>query len=194
MDEQKTTSMSPNPNSHLFWWVGILLIVGLAVISWLSMRVPRGAALVDNFPEFLRGLQNDEQKRIGQVIFDSYREYRHDAQNWSAVAFGSLFMSAACSAVAGVVLKLEFFLKNETFKKDLAAILAMLAALLVTLSTVGGFHQRWAANRLAAAKMEKLAIGFMTAGPKSDFTSFTAQIQSIAFERNEGIVSTASER
>jgi hypothetical protein len=70
---------------------------------------------------------------------------------------------------------LEFSLKNEAFKKDLAAILAMLAALLVTLSTVGGFHQRWAANRLAAAKMERLAYAYMTADPKSELAGFSAQ-------------------
>jgi hypothetical protein len=38
--------------------------------------------------------------------------------------------------------------------------MAMIAALLVTLSTVGGFHQRWTTNRLAAAKMERLAYLF----------------------------------
>ena len=81
-----------------------------------------------------QGLHTDEQ-RIGQIIFDSYNEYRADARNWSAVYFGCLFFSAACAALAGVVIKLEFFLKNEGFKKDLAAVLAMLSALLVTLST-----------------------------------------------------------
>jgi len=109
------------------------------------------------------------------------------------VTFGSLFLSAALSACAGVVLKLEFFLRNEPFKKDLAAVMAVLAALLVTLSTVGGFHQRWAANRLAAAKMERLAYAFITAGSKPDLASFSGQIQSIAFERNEGIVATKNE-
>ena len=110
------------------------------------------------------------------------------------MTFGSLFLSAALSACAGVILKLEYFLQNERFKKDLAAVMAVLAALLVTLSTVGGFHQRWTANRLAAAKMERLAYAFMTAGTQPDLARFSDQIQSIAFERNEGIVSTKSEQ
>jgi len=177
----------------LQWLLAISLLTGIAVaIVWLSIRAERGLAL-KHFEGFLKGLQNDEQKRIGLIIFDNYNEYRAAARNWSAVTFESLFLSAALSACAGVVLKLEFFLRNEPFKKDLAAVMAVLAALLVTLSTVGGFHQRWAANRLAAAKMERLAYAFITAGSKPDLASFSGQIQSIAFERNEGIVATKNE-
>jgi hypothetical protein len=172
------------------WLIVTSLLIGIAVaIGWLSTEAPRGLALVKNFPEFLNDLQNDEQKRIGFIIFDSYNEYRAAARNWSGVTFGSLFLSAALSACGGVILKLEFFLRNEPLKKDLAAVMAVLAALLITVSTVGGFHDRWAANRLATAKMESLAYSFISAGSKPDLTSFSDQIQSIAFERNEKIVS-----
>jgi hypothetical protein len=178
----------------LRWLMVTLLLIGIAVaIWWLSIRVPRGKAVLENFPEFLKGLQG-EQRRIGSIILDNYREYRADARNWSAVTFGSLFLSAALSACGGVILKLEFFLRNEHLKKDLAAVMAVLAALLVTLSTVGGFVDRWAANRLAAAKMENLAYAFMSAGSNPDLAKFSEQIQSIAFDRNEEIVgSTKSE-
>src|SRR5262245_58572689 len=190
VDSEKTAGLVP-----LRWLIVALLLIGIAMaVAWFSIHVPRGVALTNHFKGFLDGLPNDDQKRIGLIILDNYEEFRSAARNWSAVTFGSLFMSAVLSACAGVVLKLEFFLRNEPFKKDLAAVMAVLAALLVTLSTVGGFHQRWAANRLAAAKMEKLAYGFMTVGNKPDLASFSEQIQSIAFERNEGIVSTKSER
>jgi hypothetical protein len=172
------------------WLIVTSLLIGIAIaIAWLSIHAPRGVVLLKHFKEYLDALQNDEHKRIGSIIFDSYNEYRTDARNWSAVTFGSLFLSAALSACAGVILKLEFFLRNEHFKKDLAAIMAMIAALLVTLSTVGGFHQRWTTNRLAAAKMERLAYLFMAAGRTPDLAIFSDQIQAIAFERNEGIVS-----
>jgi hypothetical protein len=80
----------------------ILLLVGIGVVAtWLGVRAPRGLALLNNFPEFLKGLQNVEQRRIGQIILDSYNEYRSDARNWSLVAFGLLFLSAALSAFRG---------------------------------------------------------------------------------------------
>jgi len=81
-------------------------------------------------------------RSFGQIILENYKEYRANARNWSAVYFGYLFFSAVCTALAGLVIKLEFFLKNDGLKKDVAAVLAMLAALLITLSSVGGFHQR----------------------------------------------------
>lgn len=173
------------------WLVATSLLIGIVItIALLSMHPPRGLALVKDFKEYLKSLQNDEHKRIGMIIFDNYNEFRTDARNWSAVTFGSLFLSAALSACAGVILKFEFFLRNEPLKKDLAAVMAMLAALLITLSTVGDFHQRWTTNRLAAAKMERLAYLFMAAGSTPDLASFSDQIQAIAFERNEGIVLT----
>lgn len=174
-----------------YWLIAGLLLIGIAIaVAWFGINATRGVAVVKDFKEYLDSLQNDELKRIGSIILDDYNEYRRDARNWSAVTFGSLFLSAALSACAGVILKLEFFLRNEPFKKDLAAVMAMLAALLITLSTVGDFHQRWTSNRLAAAKMERLAYIFMAAGRTPDLASFSDQIQAIAFERNEGIVLT----
>lgn len=189
------------PKRHLLRWGIALLLIGIIaiVIAWLSVRAPRGSGLLHAFPGFLNEIDKDEQ-RIGQIILDSYSEYRDNARNWSAAAFGSLFLSAAFAAFAGLVIKLEFLLKNESFKKDLAAVLAMLAALLITLSTVGGFHQRWLVNRLAAAKMERLAYAFIMADRNASadhnarLATFSTQIQSIAYERNEGIVSSNNER
>jgi hypothetical protein len=96
------------------WLIVTSLLIGIAIaIAWLSIHAPRGVVLLKHFKEYLDALQNDEHKRIGSIIFDSYNEYRTDARNWSAVTFGSLFLSAALSACAGVILKLEFFLRNE---------------------------------------------------------------------------------
>ncbi|SRR6266568_4670047 len=182
------------PRRHLLLWlIGLVMIVVVALVGWQAVTMPRGSGLLETLPALLQELPKDEQ-RIGQIILDNYREYRGNARNWSAAYFGCLFFSAACAALAGLVIKLEFFIKHDGVKKDLAAVLAMTSALLITLSTVGGFHQRWWANRLAAAKIERLAYAFMTADRKAELEAFSSQIQAISFERNEEIVSGENDR
>jgi hypothetical protein len=58
------------------------------------------------------------------------------------------------------------------------------AALLITLSSVGGCHQR----RSAAAKIEKLAYAFMAPDRSGNLEAFSLQVQLISYERNEEIV------
>ena len=191
--EQSTTEKS-TPRRHLLRWIfALLAIVAVFFIGWQAVSTPRGSGLLHTLPALLPELPKDEQ-RLGQIILDNYKEYRANARNWSAVYFGCLFFSAVCAALAGLVIKLEFFLKNDGLKKDLAATLAMLAALLITLSTVGGFHQRWWANRLAAAKIERLGYAFMAPDRKGNLDAFSLQVQAISFERNEEIVSDSSDR
>jgi len=172
-----------------------LLVVCIAVYAaWVGYHTPRGSGLLNA----LRALLGDasvsgDEKRVGTIILENFEEYRANARNWSAVYFGCLFFSAACAALAGVVIKLDL-LKNESVKKDAGALLAMVSALLVTLSTAGGFHQRWMVNRLAAAKMEKLGYDFLTADRKAELARFSSEIQTISFERNAEIVSSDSKQ
>jgi len=173
----------------LLWVFAISTILVVAVIAWQALTTPRGLGLLETFPKFLDGLPEDEQ-RIAQIILDNYREYRANARYWSFGYYGCLFLSAACAALAGLVIKLQYFLKNEDLKKDVAAVLAMVSALLITLSTVGDFQQKWRANRAAAAKMETVAYAFMTADRKSGLEDFSLQIQAISFERNQEIFSS----
>jgi hypothetical protein len=58
----------------------------------------------------------------------------------------------------------------------------------------GGFHQRWWANRLAAAKIEKLPYAFMAPDRNGNLEAFSLQVQAISYERNEEIVSSDSDR
>ena len=176
------------------WLIVVAAIVAIGFVGWRALTTPRGSGLLETMPALLQELPGKDEQRIGQIILDNYREYRSNTRNWSAVYFGCLFFSAACAALAGLVIKLEFFVKNDALKKDLGAGLAMISALLITLSTVGDFHQRWWANRLAAAKMERLAYAFVTAGGKVDRDTFSAQLQAISYERNEEIVSAPSDR
>jgi len=171
----------------------LLAIAAGFFVVWQAVTTPRGSGLLLTLPALLPELSPDEQ-RLGQIILDNYKEYRANARNWSAAYFGTLFFSAVCAALAGLVIKLEFFLKNDGLKKDLAAVLAMLAALLITLSTIGGFHQRWWANRLAAAKIEKLGYAFIAPDRGSHMEAFSLEVQLISYERNEEIVSGESDR
>jgi hypothetical protein len=194
--EQPANTAGTGKLSPLRWSIALLVIAAAAFIGWQAIKVPRDSGLQDALTGLLLGLPTEAQDehRIGKIILDNHREYRGTARNWSAAYFGSLFLSAACAALAGLVIKLEFFLKNEGLKKDLAALLAILSALLITLSTAGGFHQKWSANRLAAAKVERLGYAFISADRKASLEAFSSQIQAISFERNEEIVSSDSER
>ena len=191
--EQQAADSRTRKRHLVAWLVTLLALAAVVVIGWQAVSTPRGSGLLHTLPTLLPELPKDEQ-RLGQIILDNYQEYRANARNWSAAYFGCLFFSAVCAALAGLVIKLEFFLKNDGLKKDLGAVLAMLAALLITLSTVGGFHQRWWANRLAAAKIERLGYAFMAADRKGTLEAFSSQVQAISYERNEEIVSDDSDR
>jgi hypothetical protein len=59
--------------------------------------------------------------------------------------------------MAALLLKLELLGGRPKLRNDLAAIMATVAALLVTMSTTGEFQHRWQANRIAASAMQILA-------------------------------------
>jgi CHASE3 domain sensor protein len=51
------------------WLTITLLAIAITIAAaWLSISAPRGVGLVNNFSEFLKTLQNEEQRRIGQII------------------------------------------------------------------------------------------------------------------------------
>ena len=130
-------------------WLIILLLVGIAVVAtWLGVRAPRGLALLEQvsgvFEATCRTTSKEELARLFWTATMNTRATREIGVRSHSVC---CFCRPHYLLFAGVILKLEFFLKNEVFKRHSAAVLAMLAALLVTLFAVGDFHQRWAANR-----------------------------------------------
>ena len=93
----------------LSWRIPVLIAVVVAVLAASALLVPqvlapeaRGVALRD-----LPQLYPVESKALGQVVIETYREYRANAARWSGVYFTCLFGSAFLSAFAGLVLKLE---------------------------------------------------------------------------------------
>ena len=174
-------------SSRRFVLVLVILAVagGLGAAGFAAGLPFRGAAL-----EHLPKLFSPEARELGQIVLTSHQEYRSNAVRWSGVYFGCVFGSALCSALAALLLKLDALSAWPRLRNDLAAGLATLAALLVTLSTTGNFQRKWQANRLAASAMENLAYELIRPHPSVSPDEVIARIQAVNAARNEGIVGT----
>jgi hypothetical protein len=167
----------------------VVLIVLLGAYQLLArpdLEKNRGTALQalsDQVPADLRDL--------GTLVVANYREYRSNSVRWSAAYFGCIFGSALLSALAGVVLKLESLAARPALKNDLAASFAAIAALLITLSTVGDFQRKWEANRIAAGAMENLAYELIKPERIVDRSAILERIQEINEARTAGLVGEA---
>lgn len=161
----------------------LVLVVAVVITPRIISPDTRGVALND-----LPQMYPAKSKAVGQLVIKTYREYRANAAKWSGVYFTCIFGSAFLSAMAGLLLKLELLQRWPQLRNDLAATSAMLAALLITLSTVGDFQRKWQANRVAAAGMENLAYELLNAKTPQALESAISEIQSINDARNRGIV------
>ena len=126
---------------------------------------------------------------MAPILKVAHAEYRDNTRRWSFVYYFCVFGAAIFSALAGLVLKLEYFIEKEGLKKDAAACLATLAAFLAAISSSGNFHDKWEANRIAASKVEALAFE-LTVHP---FTtereqSIYAALRDLVLERDLQIV------
>jgi hypothetical protein len=153
---------------------------------------PRGEAL----GVALRPLidkQNTDQSLVARAILDNYLETRSNAANWSGVYWGFTFLAAALSALAGLILKFEAFVKNDAIKKDIAALFSVAAALLITISTSGDFQRKWQANRIAAAELERTGYELLEKNAADPRTYF-ASVAQILHNRNVAIVGSIEQR
>jgi hypothetical protein len=163
----------------------VLLVIAAAVIITPRIISPenRGVALND-LPQMFPA----KSKGLGEIVIKTYREYRANATRWSGVYFTCIFGSAFLSAMAGLLLKMELLQRWPRLRNDVAAISAMLAALLITLSTVGDFQRKWQANRIAASEMENLAYEMLNVKSEQALEKAITEIQAINDARNRGIV------
>lgn len=166
------------------------IIIGILVISAIALAVsltwPRGNALAAALQPLLEQ-RNLDQSLVGRAILDNYKETRSNASMWSGVYWGFTFLAATCSALAGLILKFESILKNGELKKDVAALLSVGAALLITISTSGDFQRKWQANRVAASELEQTGYHLLedkTADPRKYFSA----IGNILHKRNLAVV------
>ncbi len=176
----------------------VLLAIALAFAStaawWHFVEdgsSTRGEALDDALRGVIQG-ENTDEALVAKAILTNYHETRLNAARWSGVYWGSTFIAAALSALAGLVLKLESVLKNEALKKDVAAALAVTAAILITISTSGDFQRKWQANRIAAAELERLGYEFLEKNGKNP-RSYLAGVGKILMTRNTSIVGGAEQ-
>ena len=103
----------------------------------------------------------------------------------TSVRYG-FFATGGGLALAGLILKLET-ITNERMKKDVAAVLAVSAALLITISTGGDFQRKWQANRIAAAELERTGYEFLEKDEAAS-RSYLAPVGQILHRRHMAIV------
>ena len=171
----------------------IVLLLSIALLAWCLLKGPqttggyRGNAIAQ-LPKVLP----TELSALGQLVITNYKEYRANTVRWSAAYFGCLFGAAFLSACAGVILKLESLKERLKVRSDLAAIMAAVASLLITLLTIGSFEEKWRSNRVAASGMENLAYELLKSGAAQEKDAILTRIQEINEARNFGIVGKAS--
>lgn len=168
-----------------------ILIIGAIVLA-VSLYWPRGSALAAAMQPLLEQ-QNLDQSLVARAILDNYNETRSNASKWSGVYWGFTFLAATFSALAGLILKFESILKNGEVKKDVAALLSVGAALLITISTSGDFQRKWQANRVAASELERTGYHLLednTAEPRKYF----AAIGNILHKRNLAVVGNVEQQ
>ena len=162
-----------------FLLVIVLFGVGSFLMTQADDKPYRGQAMAE-LPAFLP----ENSKDLGQLVLSNYHEYRANTMRWSFAYYTCIFGAAALSSCAALILKLDKLNKHPSFRNDLAAISATLAALLITLSTVGDFQQKWQANRMAASSMENLAYDLLKEGPAHERLQILSRIQEINRLRN----------
>lgn len=146
-------------------WLAVFLILAAGVAYKVADFVLfdsqlRGGALESALKPIIEKKGSDAAV-VALAILENHQETRRIAALWSGLYWGFSWGAAILSALAGLILKLESFLPNEKVKKDLAALLAVSAALLVTISTSGDFQRKWQANRTASAEIERTGYAFL---------------------------------
>jgi len=190
---EPTTSSSSSFGRVL---IGLLLIAAVIAGAWWIAQErdlwPRSEALETALRPLIDG-KNVEQALVSRAIWENYLETRSNASRWSAVYWGLTFTAAVLSALAALVLKLETLIKSEGAKKDLAAMLSIVAALCITIPTSGDFQRKWQANRIAAAEFENIGYEFLQKDGV-EARSYLAAVGKILLRRNMAIVGGAEQR
>jgi hypothetical protein len=176
--------------------VFVLLLSSVIVSVWWLLEDrdtwPRGEALGAALRPIVEG-KDSEQALVARAIWDNYLETRSNASRWSGVYWGFTFVAAVLSALAAIILKLETIIKNEAAKKDLAAMLSIVAALLITISTSGDFQRKWQANRIAAAELERTGYEFLEKDG-ADARVYLAAVGQSLLRRLMAIVGSSEQR
>ena len=153
---------------------------------WLAPDEPVVQALAARARALGGGAEAPRLRELLDTLRLNFRVTRGDAAEWSGVFWGMSFAAIAASAAAGLVLKIESFKLEDPVRKDVAALLAFLATVLAGVSTTGDFQRKWQANRVAAAKVERLA-NTLLGQTRPDIEDAYRQLADIEFERSDTI-------
>lgn len=172
--------------------VALLLLVGAVLLAHTRPKGAddaffsgRGHAVVDALIPYTRA--TDQRAIVASTLVKDYLEDRSNAADWSMVYWGCAFVAAAFSAMAALILKFESFLHDEKIKKDVASTLAVVSAILVTLSSSGRFSDKWQANRLAAAELESVGYAFLKTDGENP-QQYYEQMKRIQYARQLAII------
>jgi|RhiMetdeSRZDD1v2_1073273.scaffolds.fasta_scaffold338090_2 hypothetical protein len=94
-----------------------------------------------------------EWQHLISAVDTAGRKFRRGSAGWAVAYHVSLFGAAVMSAGAALFLEVP-----TTPKTGIAATLATVAALLTTLSSVGGFQAKWHADRDAFYALDELQL------------------------------------
>jgi len=172
-------------------WLSVIGVIALIVIvtGVLVIRQPQAGLNGTSLPALKPMIASGTQTLYVASLLN-YTEYRANSGRWSFAYFGCTFGAAILSAMASVILKLDLLASRDALRKDLAAISAALAALLITLATMGRFEEKWRANRLAASAMENTAYDLAKPGADetTNITAIITQMQEINKVRDDAVV------
>lgn len=171
--------LSSNQSKSLITGAVVIVAIGLTVALYWPRADAITAALHSSITQ-----QDTDHSLVAKAILDNYKEARSNAARWSGVYWGFTFLAAIFSALAGIILKVEsIFKNNEQMKKDVAALLAVCAALLITISTSGDFQRKWQANRVAASELERAAYYFLENSKTKEPRKYLMVSRSGAFQQ-----------
>ena len=182
--------LSSNQSKSLITGAVVIVAIGLTVALYWPRADAITAALHSSITQ-----QDTDHSLVAKAILDNYKEARSNAARWSGVYWGFTFLAAIFSALAGIILKVEsIFKNNEQMKKDVAALLAVCAALLITISTSGDFQRKWQANRVAASELERAAYYFLENNKTKEPRKYFSDVGDILHKRNISIVGNVNQK
>lgn len=157
----------------------VALLVGKSsIFAWSASDSAVVEVLRERAPHM-----NEAQKGAALLVASIFDEYRNVARMWSAVYNGCVLGASALGLLAALVLKLESAPQLAKEKKDAAAALASIGAILAALSSSGDFQMKWQANRSAVAEVERIAVSLLAPTPP-DLAAVYAELGSIAEDRH----------
>jgi hypothetical protein len=176
--------------------VGLLLACVAAVVAVVYFSQTEGHLRGEPLKELLQPVaegKDADKASVAKALLANYTETRQIAALWSGLYWGFAWTAAVLGALSGLILKLESFIREEKVKKDIAAVFAVSAAIMITVSTGGDFQRKWQANRAAAAAIEQLGYDFLSKDGESPRPYFS-RLGEVLVQRHMSILGTPDKR